>query len=376
MDRVVAVRTRIGGLKRRMIVSALATLLNGFDPTQEIEYSWTPPSSWYLDPLFLDAEKKTVFGQHWLYLGPASELENPGDFVTYQVVDQPLVVTMAEDRKLRAFFNVCRHHAACVAQGKGNAELLTCPYHGWAYRLDGTLRRAPRLGQLSNFEVKEFGLVPVELQVWGALMFVHLGQPTQTVEQYYQGIEKYLCAEDLGRLRYVGRKVYQLECNWKVFSDNYLDGGYHVEYLHPDLASQLDLDRYETLLEKHFSIQRCGSENQSERLGSGAVYAYLFPNLMLNRYGDILDVNLVLPLGPERCLVIFDFFFAPHCDEDFIERSLASSHQVQIEDVEICESVQRGLRSFGYDKGRYAPRIELGELHFAKLIHGAVSSLL
>ena len=347
-------------------------MLEDFDPQQAIEWSWTPPKSWYLDPAFLQAEKEGVFHCHWIYLGAAAELEKPGDFVTFQVIDQPVVVTMADDGELRAFYNVCRHHAACVAEGKGNAEVLICPYHGWAYRLDGTLRRAPRLGQLSNFDVKEFGLKPVRLEVWGGLMFVHFGDPTGGVAEYYKGIERFLSTDDLASLKYVGRKTYELECNWKVFSDNYLDGGYHVEYLHPKLASQLDLDKYETLLEEHFSIQRCGSEGDSERLGEGAVYAYLFPNLMMNRYGKILDINLVLPLGTDRCLVVFDFFFSADCEQDFIDTSLASSHQVQLEDVGICESVQRGLRSQGYEKGRYAPRIELGELHFAKLLYHAV----
>lgn len=353
-------------------MSPIDDLLGDFDPEQKIECSWTPPSSWYLEPRFLEAEKEAIFYNHWLYLAPASELAQPGDFVSYQVIDQPVVVTRADDGKLRAFYNVCRHHAACVADGRGNTEILTCPYHGWAYRLDGSLRRAPRLGRLSDFDVNEFGLKPVHLDVWGGLMFVHFGEPTGGVASYYRGLEKFLSADDLAALRYVGRKEYLLDCNWKVFSDNYLDGGYHVEYLHPDLAAQLDLENYETLLEEHFSIQRCRSEGDSRRLGEGAVYAYLFPNLMVNRYGKILDLNLVLPLGPDRCLVIFDFFFARDCDPDFIDTSLASSHQVQLEDVGICESVQRGLRSRGYDKGRYAPRIELGELHFAKLVYHAV----
>lgn len=350
-------------------------LLADFDPLQEIEHSWTPPSSWYLDPEFLSAEKEKVFEAHWLYLGAEAEIPKAGDFATFQVVDQPVVVTRAEDGQLRAFYNVCRHHAACVAQGKGTAELLTCPYHGWAYRLDGRLRRAPRLGKLSNFDVQDFGLKPIALEVWGGLMFVHFGEPTQGVAAYYSGLEEFLKADDVQSLRYVGRKTYELECNWKVFSDNYLDGGYHVEYLHAGLAAQLDLENYETVLREHFSVQRCQSQgSSSERLGHGAVYAYLFPNLMLNRYGNILDINLVLPLGPDRCLTIFDFFFSPDCSEEFIETSLASSHQVQLEDVGICESVQRGLKSKGYDKGRYAPRIELGELHFAKLLHAAIDA--
>ena len=347
--------------------------LKDFDPQQEIEYSWTPPSSWYVDADFHRAEIDKLFHDHWLYLGPASELKNAGDYVAYDLVGQPVVVTRDQQGTLRAFYNVCRHHAACIASGKGNAELLTCPYHGWAYRLDGSLRRAPRLGKLENFKVDEFGLNPVELEVWAGLMFVHFAKPSRGVAETYPGLEAYLKAADLESLRFVTRRSYELACNWKVFVDNYLDGGYHVEYLHPDLAAGLDLDNYETLIEENFSIQRCRSAEEDERLGQGAVYAYLYPNLMFNRYGKVLDVNLVLPMGTDRCTVVFDYYFSQDCDEAFIESALESSHQVQLEDVGVCESVQRGLSSRGYDKGRYAPRIEQGELHFAKLLYASLA---
>lgn len=353
--------------------SNLKKHLKNFDPEQEIENSWTPPSSWYTSADFLEAEKTSVFYQTWQYLGPASDLIESGDFVTYQVLDQPVVVTKGEDQILRAFYNVCRHHAACIVEGKGNTQLLTCPYHGWAYRLDGRLRKAPRLGKLDNFDVKEFGLKPIKLEIWGGLMWVHFGEPLESVSQFYPQLENYLTQADIGSLVFAGRRSYELECNWKVFCDNYLDGGYHVEYLHPRLAAQLNLDDYETVIETNFSIQRCRSEGDSERLGAGAVYGFFFPNVMFNRYGRILDINLVYPLGPDRCVTHFDFYFESSCDQAFIETSLESSHQVQLEDVGICESVQRGLKSLGYEKGRYAPRIELGELHFAKLLHQHLS---
>lgn len=347
--------------------------LNDFDPEQQIEYSWTPPSSWYIDSDFYQAELEKLFHNHWLYLGPASDLREAGDYVAYDLVGQPVVVTRDPEGTLRAFYNVCRHHAACVVSGKGNSEVLTCPYHGWAYRLDGSLRRAPRLGKLENFKAAEFGLNPVTLEVWGGFLWVHFGKPEKSLEQTYPGLTDYLDPQDLAGLRYRCRKEYPLQCNWKVFVDNYLDGGYHVEYLHPDLAAGLDLENYETLLQENFSIQRCRTAAEDERLGRGAVYAFLYPNVMFNRYGRVLDINLVLPDGPDRCVVVFDYYFDPECSEEFIEKALVDSHQVQMEDVDICESVQRGLKSRGYDKGRYAPRIEQGELHFAKMLHQSLS---
>lgn len=347
--------------------------LQDFDPKQEIEYSWTPPSSWYIENDFLQAEKEKIFHDHWLYIGPASDLKEPGDYVAHQIVDQPVVITKDKDGILRAFYNVCRHHAACVASGKGNAEVLTCPYHGWAYRMDGSLRRAPRLGKLENFDAKQFGLNPVKLEVWAGLLWVHFGEPQKSVSQTYPGLDDFLDPKDLASLRFVKRREYELACNWKVFVDNYLDGGYHVEYLHPKLAAGLDLDNYETLIKEKFSIQQCRSAESDERLGRGAVYAYLYPNVMFNRYGEVLDINLIFPMGPDRCVVIFDYFFSEDCDDAFIASALESSHQVQLEDVGICESVQRGLSSRGYDKGRYAPRIEQGELHFAKMLYQSLS---
>ena len=197
--------------------------LRDFEPKQEIEYSWTPPSSWYVDLDFHQAELERLFHQHWLYLGPVDDLQKPGDYVTHDLVGQPVVVTRDQDGRLRAFYNVCRHHAACVASGKGNAEVLTCPYHGWAYRLDGRLRRAPRLGKLENFDAAEFGLKPVNLEVWGGVMWVHFSEPKQTVAQTYPGLQEYLNPQDLESLRFVKRREYPLKCNWKVFVDNYLD---------------------------------------------------------------------------------------------------------------------------------------------------------
>ena len=197
------------------------------------------------------------------------------------------------------------------------------------------------------------------------------GTPQTDLPSSLQPLADLVSPESLTRLKFVTRKSYELRCNWKVYVDNYLDGGYHVEIAHRGLASQLDLDNYETSVMPGLVLQTCRpgtagtqhGQDFAERVGDGAVYAWLYPNFIFNRYGGVLDTNWVIPLAPDRCLTIFDYYFE-NTEEDFVNRSLAASHQVQLEDIEICESVQRGLRSSGYDVGRYAPSLEMGEYHF------------
>lgn len=163
-----------------------------------------------------------------------------------------------------------------------------------------------------------------------------------------------------------------------VFCDNYLDGGYHVPYAHRDLASGLKLDSYTTDIFEKVSIQWCESDSTEkvdfDRLGSKALYAFIYPNFMINRYGPWMDTNLVLPLSATKCRVIFDYFIDPSVVDDkvFIERSLEESERVQIEDIALCEGVQRGLESPAYIVGRYAPSVEMAMHHFHCLLHAGL----
>ncbi|MBN9417069.1 MAG: aromatic ring-hydroxylating dioxygenase subunit alpha [Candidatus Eremiobacteraeota bacterium] len=338
-------------------MTSVADEIARFDLTVPMAASPTPPSSWYLRPDILQREKESVLLRSWQPVCRVEQLAEQGAFVSGSFLDQPWVVT--RDGSLRAFYNVCRHHAALVAQGEGCAAKLTCPYHGWTYDLDGRLRSAPRLGAVKEFQRELYGLRPIALEVWGPWVWLNFGpEPAPLLTQ----LEPLAGRVSLDGLRYVCTRSYDIECNWKVYVDNYLDGGYHVEVAHQALAAQLDLDAYKTSLEGSLVLQECGAA--SERLGDRAVYAWLYPNWMFNRYGPILDINWVIPLGPERCQTVFEYFFDSSCSQEFIETSLAASHQVQLEDVEICESVQKGLRSQGYDVGRYAPSLEIGEYSF------------
>jgi len=366
-----------------MATSWLDEQLDGFDPAVPIEAAWLPPSSWYTERGVYEVERDTVFKNNWLIAAREDQLTRPGDFVAGRVANEPYVVVRGEDGRLRAFYNVCRHHAAQVMVGAGTTDTMVCPYHGWTYALDGRLLSAPELGGVRDFDRECFGLVPMHVAQWGPFVFISMAGAPRPLDADLGELHARLGAMGVEELRFVERRTYTLSCNWKVYVDNYLDGGYHVASLHRGLAAQLDLSSYRTEVFERFSIQSgAGSKaprdagpgepggDFSERVGEAVLYAWIYPNFMVNRYGAMMDTNWVLPREHDRCEVVFDYYFVESEGgrKDFVERSLAASDVVQREDVEICESVQRGLESSSYDRGRYSVKREMGEHQFHRLL--------
>jgi choline monooxygenase len=359
-------------------ISWLRDEVSRFDAAVPLEAAWLPPSSWYNDPRFYELERDTVFRNNWLIAGRADQVQRAGDYVAGAMTGEPHVIVRNEQQQLNAFFNVCRHHAAQVMSGAGCAESLVCPYHGWTYGLDGRLLKAPELGPVKDFDRASFGLVPMAVESWCDLLFICMAKAPSPLSPQLTELATRLRAMEVDRLQFVARRTYRLACNWKVYVDNYLDGGYHVSYLHRGLAAQLDLDSYRTDVFERYSIQSGagasgGGESESdfaERIGDRVLYAWLYPNLMINRYGPMMDTNWVIPHGHDETEVIFDYYFTPETarDSSFVEKSLAASDVVQQEDVVICESVQKGLGSSSYDRGRYSVKREQGELHFHRLL--------
>src|SRR5205085_4969809 len=225
----------------------------------------------------------------------------------------------------------------------------------------------------------EQGLTPLAVDTWGPLVFVHAPplDRVQPLAEFLAPLPERTAGLGLEELRFVERREYELACNWKVFVDNYLDGGYHVNTIHPGLAGVLDYAQYRTEIAGNTSVQlsplkpsAAGDGVGQVRTGDTAYYWWIFPNLMINIYAGVMDTNLVLPLGPDRCKVIVDFYFArtegPEAQR-FIADSIAVAHQVQLEDQGVCEEVQRGLGSRSYDVGRFSVRREAAGYHFHRL---------
>jgi len=355
----------------------LEELLADYDERAPLAEASTIPAGWYTDPRVAALEQRNVFGRTWQLAARADQLREPGRYVTAEIAGEPIVVVRGEDGVLRAFYNVCRHHAAAVMTAPcGRAAHLRCPYHGWTYGLDGTLKGVPEFAGVCNFEREKQGLVPISVAVWENFVFVHLDTEAPSLEAHLGDLAARVAPLNLASLHFAERRTFTLGCNWKVFVDNYLDGGYHVPHLHKGLGSVLKYNEYTIENGARYCVQSSpinpdGGEEATASVRRGqAFYYWIYPNLMLNWYEGYLDTNWVVPLGVDRTRVVFDFYFAD-VSESARERnrhSMDVSDRIQGEDHAICESVQRGLASRAYRAGRLSVRREAGEHLFHRLL--------
>ena len=232
------------------------------------------------------------------------------------------------------------------------------------------------MGDIRGFDCARNGLVPVRVEVWESFVFVCLDPDSPSLAHDLGAMPARIAPLRLGALHFVERREYELACNWKVFVDNYLDGGYHIPYLHRGLNSILSfkdytIENFERFCLQSSPIDAAGGEAMTASVRSGqALYYWLYPNFMMNWYEGYLDTNLVVPLGVDRTRVVFDFYFddvSPAASERNT-KSMDVSERIQGEDHAICESVQRGLSSRAYGAGRLSVRREAGENLFHRLL--------
>jgi choline monooxygenase len=336
------------------------TIRGQFDPDIPVQSAATPPASWYVDPHFFELEREQVWARRWQPVGTSRQAANAGDYFSGHFMGKPYVVVRGADGVLRAFYNVCRHHGAELVCGAGHTAKFVCPYHGWNYSLTGALTATPRMDGAQCFDKSAHGLKPLAVRETGPFVWLAFGGDSADPGVAFKDAWRRLAQTGYEKLKFHSRRSYDIRCNWKVYVDNYLDGGYHVGMLHRQLSRQLKLADYQVEVGDGYALQ-CVSGKQSERIGEQALYVWLYPNFMINRYGPAMDTNWVIPLAPDRCLTVFDFYFAETEGgqaQAFIRESLESSEQVQQEDIRISESVQRGLASGAYERGRYAPQVE------------------
>lgn len=360
--------------------------LDDFSPVADLAHASTLPARWYIDPAFLPLEKEKIFWRTWQVVGREETVARIGDFFACEVAGERLVITRGLDGQLRGFFNICRHRAGAVAEGKGNRKSLQCLYHGWTYSLEGKLLNAPEMAGVANFDKDAFCLPPVRVETWGGFIFVNLDEQAPSLAEWLGDIPLQVANAgfQLADMRMVERREYLINCNWKVFADNYLEG-YHIPIAHPGLFKELDYDQYRVDTYRYYSAQyapiremKPGQEFGRDRrvvrtsAEARALYYWIFPNFMLNIYPDNMSDIIILPLGHDQTLLIGEWFFQEPGTGDgweSLQEAIRFSDEIKREDIALCEMTQRGLNSRHYHQGRFSAQRENGVHHFHLLVH-------
>jgi choline monooxygenase len=361
-----------------------------YKPTKDLSRASTIPSRWYVDPEVLSAERRNIFWKTWQAVAHQKEIQRAGDYFACEVQGEPVVIVRLQDSSLRAYSNVCRHRGHPIAIGKGNRKSLQCRYHGWTYGLDGKLRAAPEFDGVTDWNKSEICLPQLRAEAFGPYVFVNLDPSAPSFAEMLGDIPLEVQREGfpVDQMHFIERRDYSIDCNWKVYVDNYLEG-YHIPTAHPGLFREIDYAQYRVDTFRYYSSahapirpakegdiearDRRYVRNESE---SRALYYWIFPNFMINIYPDNLQANIILPIETGKTLTIFEWFYLGQGTGDgweSLQQSIAFSDQIQKEDIEICEQVQRGLQSQSYQQGRFSIKRENGVHHFHLLLHEFLS---
>ena len=351
----------------------------------DIARAWTLPAFLYFETSAFEQEKRDIFSRTWQVVGHASQVQSPGDYFTTELVGEPLLFVRGADGRLRGFYNVCRHRAGPPAEGCGSRKLFRCGYHGWTYDLDGTLISATEIEGVEGFRVEDFALRPVRTEEWFGFIFANLQTDAPGLRECLGELPMQAEKFPFAGMKLFERRTYDMKCNWKTYVDNYLEG-YHLPSVHPGLNRELDYTAY--VVEPHARHVRQFSPIRGVQPGDATPrryqearedlttdYFWIFPNWMLNCYPDNISLNIVVPVEPERSLAIFEWYL-PEKDHrsPAAKASVEFSDQIQMEDVGICEIVQKNLRSRSYSRGRYSVKQEKGVHAFHRMYGEAMKS--
>lgn len=319
----------------------------------------------YTDPSIFEKEIELIFSKTWQKVGHISQLENEGSFFTVEVANEPIIVVRGNDGVIRAFYNVCPHRATKLEKNEsGKKKILQCGYHGWTFKLDGKLNKAPNFRGEDESCIQDACLRPVRVEILESLIFVNLDDNAKPlIDSYGDFFEQLSKFPFLGELKRTMVKTRHLKANWKAFVDNYLECD-HCHVAHPGFVDTLDMNKYQIMTCENYSVQSSivkpdknyGSVELDNAEMQGGSFYWLWPNLMLTIYpgpGNMATIQLK-PIDHENTLIIYTYYFR---DENLTQEEkdlVAFAEQVRQEDIDLVELEQIGFRSRAFKQGRYS----------------------
>jgi choline monooxygenase len=347
----------------------------------DIRIARTLPADFYRSTEVFEASKDRVFAKSWQFVGDTDKLKVAGHAVPFTALEgylnEPLLLTRDTNDQVNCLSNVCTHRGNLLVEGECHAQQFRCRYHGRRFALDGRFVSTPGFDGVSGFPTAEDNLPWVPFETWGKFVFTSIN-PAFALDDAIGDMKKRMGWLPLDEFVFDPNRSrdYIVKANWALYCDNYLEG-FHVPYVHPDLAVLLDTKGYRTELFKYSNLQigpaakpedafNLPKESPEYGQNIAAYYYWLFPNTMFNFYPWGISVNVVVPLAVDRARIKF---FTYVWDESRMgSYSTSDIDKTEREDEDIVEHVQKGISSRFYNTGRYSPQWEAGVHHFHSLL--------
>lgn len=350
----------------------MTTFSNSFYVDPDITMAKTLPARVYTDSALLDLVKKRLFQQSWQWVGGQEWQGRPENLVPIEFIPgfirEPLLFVRHE-QKMRCLSNVCTHRAKILVEEPTTKSLISCGYHGRCFELDGTFKSMPEFRNVNNFPSSDDNLTSYFTEDWHGFIFCAL-QPKHALEEILKPVEQSLGSFPFRHLRFKPdlSKTYQIKANWLTYCDNYLEG-FHIPFVHPSLNEAIRFQDYEVRTYPFGNVQvaRCKPGEtpidlpEDHRDYGQEIYAYywfIYPNIMLNFYHWGISVNWVLPRTTTQTEVRFFTYKHDQVPDEAFEKTALDL--TESEDEAVVESVQKGLESLAYTRGRFSPTREQG----------------
>ena len=358
------------------------------------------PSETYTSAEALTRENRAIFAAMWTCIALLDDVPEAGDARPVEAAGQPLLIVRTAADQIRVFHNVCRHRGALlVDRPQSGLRRIVCPYHSWTYELTGALCSTPHFSGIERHEHDHLdegarGLAEVRAGVWNRLIFVDLSGEAPSLDDWLRPLVEHWQAYDYSDLRHGGSISFEIEANWKLVLDNFLES-YHLPWVHRSLNRYSPLDDHELVIGGDLYMGQLSLSYQPDDQATGrlpcfpdlpadrqraAEYLLLFPSLMLSSAPDHFRATILTPLAPDRTLQRWEFFFVGDAalEEDRAEARQALVERIAAvnrEDMDILKRLQQGRRSPGFDGGRFSPYHETTVHNFHRLVAERLASI-
>lgn len=321
--------------------------------------AYTIPARFYTHQTVFEYEKERVFTTSWICVAHRSEVAEPNDYITREIIGESILIVRGRDNVLRSFYNVCPHRGHQLLQGNGKAKnVITCPYHAWTFKLDGELAHARNCENVYNFNKDNAHLTPLRVEEYAGFIYINMGQQAGSVEDQLPGLETKMreACSHIDDLKLAARFVTRTPANWKNIVDNYMEC-YHCAPAHPGFADSVQVDRYWHTMHGNWTLQfgYARPSEQSFKFEENQEASFhgfwLWPCTMFNMppLEGMMTVIYEFPVDAETTLQHYDIYFT-NTDLSAEQQTLIEWYRevFRPEDLRLVESVQKGLKSRGY----------------------------